>query len=95
MEIGVLLPRYNLPLFFPHTDGEDFSPQVDISSLFFEASSVNGQLLCINFTIVDDLCFEKDHNFSISINTTEDNVDIGPLADTSVLIIDNEGVIYS
>lgn len=73
------------------TEGEDFSAQVDISSLFFPAGSGDGSLLSVVFNIYDDLCFEKNHIFLVHINTTEDNVNIEPLKYTRVIIIDNEG----
>ena len=80
-----------LPYYVLLTEGEDFSSQVDISSLFFPAASVDGQLLPIVFDIDEDLCFEKNHSFTVHISTTEDNVDIGPVNYTTVIIIDNEG----
>lgn len=80
-----------ISLFSMLTDGEDFSAQVDISSLYFPAASEDGALLYVGFNIYEDLCFEKNHSFSVHINTTEDNVNIGPITYTEVIIIDNEG----
>lgn len=74
-----------------HTDGSDFSAPDNLDSLFFPAGSENEATLCFNITILEDLCFEKDHNFSLHINSTEDNVNIGPLKYAEVIIYDNEG----
>ena len=76
-------------LYHSTTDTSDFSVP---NSLFFPSGSNNGDVRCINVTIIDDLCFEKNHSFSIHITDTEDNVNTGPFIYALVLIIDNEGM---
>lgn len=65
---------------------------MDLSSLYFPVGSVDGAMLCLNFSIDDDQIFEKDDNFTIHIGSTEENVNIGPINYTRVLVIDNEGI---
>lgn len=69
----------------------DFSVPANIGSLSFPEGSMDGDTLCINATIIDDINFEKNHTFNVTIDSTEDNVDIGPVALTTVTIIDDEG----
>lgn len=74
--------------FFFYPDGEDF---IGLSSLTLEffAGSVSGDTGCTNITIIDDDTFEKDHSFSVNLesNGIGDVVITGPAI---VTIQDNE-----
>lgn len=65
--------------------------EIFISPVFFLEGSVNGSIHCINIVTVDDVCFEKNHSFEVSIDSTVNNVIVNFPSFTTVTIIDNEG----
>lgn len=44
------------------------------TTIIFPADSVNGNQVCFDVSIIDDLAFEKDEYFSLHIVSAEDNV---------------------
>ena len=72
-------------------DGQDFVALDGTEGLFFPSGSDDMAILPINVTILDDSSFEKEHNFTIMITSTEDNVGIGPTVETTVIIVDDDG----
>ena len=71
--------------------GQDFVALDGTEGFFFPFGSEDMAILPINVTIIDDECFEKEHNFTIDIVSSEDNIGIGPLVETTVIIMDNDG----
>ena len=55
----------------------------------FAAGSMNGDQVCVNVTILDDIIFEKAETFALLLSTAEVNVLVGP--DSTVVIKDDEG----
>lgn len=84
---------YFLFLFLP--GNEDFVLPVDVLLLgsFFPNGSLDGAILCVDITIIDDECFEKNHTFEFLIASTEENVAITPIQTVTIVIIDNEGIL--
>ena len=58
----------------------------------FPSGSETGAMQCVNITIVDNVAFEKDEEFSVSVTAAEEGVAINSsLATATVTILDNEG----
>lgn len=71
--------------------GIDFTaPALD--ELFFPVGSGPGALLPVVFNIEDDRIFEKDHSFTVTIISVEDNVVIKEPSNVTVTIEDDEGM---
>ena len=62
-------------------------------TLIFQAGSPGGTLLCVNITIIDDLRFEGQEIFQVTLYTADPAVDysINPI---SIFILDNEGKMH-
>lgn len=87
--ILMALPSYDSILtcaFCYHAD-DDFSVP---ANTFFPIGSDNTTMVCVNVTIFDDLCYERNHSFSIHLGLHEDNVLAGAPIYAFVNIIDDE-----
>lgn len=98
MMATVVTPCINLShshsLSLSRSVGEDFNlpPEIIFTTPFFPVGSEDGDLLCFNISIIDDSCFEGDHNFLINLVSPEQNVAFQPVQSASVMIRDNDGV---
>ena len=90
-EIDLANNSYNNYLTVLLLDGQDFLSSSISPDLFFPAGSEEGALLCTNITILDDDIFEGDHDFSIHINSTSENIQVTEPQSATVFIIDDDG----
>ena len=56
---------------------EDFNQSTPFS-ITFEATSISGDVACIDISTIDDTALEGDHNFSVSLisSNLEDNIQL-------------------
>jgi len=57
----------------------------------FASGSMNGDIDCINITILDDDALEGDHSFTVSLNPPDFPVKLTTPFSSPVTIFDNEG----
>ena len=67
---------------------EDFINPFPID-LTYPQSLDQSQTLCVNITIVDDIVLENEEEFTVSIESTDNNVTTG--SPSTVIITDNDG----
>ena len=80
--------------FFLPVEGDDFSvPDPTELDVFFASGSVNGDMDCINISILDDGALEGDHSFTVSLNPPAAPVTLTTPSSSPVIITDNEGTI--
>ena len=69
-------------------DKDYITVSVDVS---FAEGSMDGNTLCINVSIIDDMALEEDETFNVSMTVTAGDATVGNTA-TVVTIIDDDGL---
>ena len=72
---------------YNYTDDDDYE-EVN-AMLYFDVDSDNGDMVCLNVTINDDMAFEKVENFALEV-VSELNVIIED-NNTMIIIADDDG----
>ena len=77
---------------FSLVEGEDFSGVDSLVATFPAASTSNGDVTCVDITILDDMALEGQHSFVVQIaHVSPDETNIISPSIANVIIGDNDG----
>ena len=72
--------------------GEDFV-EITNQTLTFSNSSSNGTELCSNITIIDDMTFESNETFMVTLSSSDPDVRLLNNASVITIVEDRDGVL--
>lgn len=58
----------------------------------FLPGSINGTMVCVNVSVLEDLMVESEGNFTVelTLNTNEDSLSLGN-SQTQIILLDSDG----
>ena len=87
--MGVYL-LISIPLYLIYTGGVDYA--LTPEKLTFPVDSEQGDLVCIDMEIIDDLAVENKESFYVELSTNDSNVQLLDYCQRkSIYIIDSDG----
>ena len=89
-QLAKMLIQSNFYYWLIPADENDFDAS-SLNSFFIPMGATPGSgFTPVNVNIIDDMIFEKNHEFNVAITDAEDRVNIGVPSTTTVTIVDNE-----
>ena len=61
----------------------------DFFDEYFTTGSINGAMICVNITILDDSILEENETFTMTLTTADSDVIIGTTM-AAIIIIDDD-----